>query len=211
MKKIKTVFVVDYENNGLITDVVRECNSWVTNGEGKASIKFDGTSCLIKDGILFKRWDRKLSPKFYKKFISCKSKGLNFEANEEMFKPLKNGAIACNESFDPVTFHWPHWVPVTDSNEDQYHIEGFESLIDKVDGTYELVGPRLQGNPYNLSKHELWKHGSVEVDIFDYSFDGLKQLILSLNAEGLVWLHSDGRMAKLRKSDFGIDWKDNNQ
>lgn len=210
MKKMKTVFVVDYNNSSLATPDVRECNLWVVNGEGQASIKFDGTSCLIKDGQLYKRWDRKLNNKFYKKMISLKSKNQKFIADESMFKPLKEGAIACNDSFDPVTFHWPHWVPVTDDNEDQYHREGFLNLKDKIDGTYELVGPKLQGNPYNLDSHELWKHGSEKVDIHDYSFDGLKQLILSLNAEGLVWVHSDGRMAKLRKSDFGVNWKDNN-
>lgn len=204
---MKTVFVVDYDNSNLATPDVRNCNLWVVNGEGQASIKFDGTSCLIQDGKLYKRWDRKLSNKFYKKMISSKRKNQKFVADESMFKPLKEGAIACNESFDPVTFHWPHWVPVSESNEDQYHREGFLNLTDKVDGTYELVGPKIQANPYNLDTHELWKHGSEKVDIKDYSFDGLKKLILSLNAEGLVWVHNDGRMAKLRKSDFGVDWK----
>ena len=44
--------------------------------------------------------------------------------------------------------------------------------------------------------------------IFDFSnfeFDDLKRFLLENDVEGIVFHHvSDGRMCKLRKSDFGI-------
>ncbi len=35
----------------------------VLDGEGIATRKWDGTACLVRDGILYKRYDRKLNPK----------------------------------------------------------------------------------------------------------------------------------------------------
>lgn len=207
MKKMKTVFFINYDGQtSFIENKVRPENSWVINGEGVATIKFDGSSCLIKDGVLYKRWDRKLSKKAFLNKSKAKKKGETFLATEDMFKPLKDGAIACNETFDPITHHWPHWLPVKDLNEDVYHLEGLSNLNELSDGTYELVGPKVQGNPYNLERHELWKHGSKKVEIIDFSFENLKSVISNLNEEGLVFHHPDGRMAKLRRSDFNLDW-----
>ena len=59
---------------------------------------------------------------------------------------------------------------------------------------------------YNLSSHELRKHGDCVVDINDYSFDNLKKVLECLDSEGLVWHHPDGRMAKLRRDHFNFKW-----
>lgn len=206
MKKMSTVFVNDYiDNVSNLTQEVRTENQWVLDGEGIATVKFDGTSCLIQDGQLFKRWDRKLSKKFLIMAAKAKKNGLPFVAEEFMFKDLKPGSIACNETFNPVTFHWPHWIPA-EGKDSVYHIEGFDNLDNVEDGTYELVGPKLQGNPYGLSRHELWKHGSVVVEIVDLSFEGIKAVVTSMNEEGIVFHHRDGRKAKIRRSDYNLKW-----
>ena len=93
------------------------------------------------------------------------------------------------------------------------------------DGTYygEVVGPAIQGNPYNLLTHhwftfEPHKNG---VQVYkDYpktaDFNEWKAWILALSsllntdveAEGVVFLNKkDGRMAKLRKDMFSSDYK----
>jgi len=38
------------------------------------------------------------------------------------------------------------WVPAGDGPEDQWHREAFEPQLGLPDGTYELVGPSIQGN-----------------------------------------------------------------
>lgn len=204
MKKISTLFVIDREND-IITNVVRPENQWVLDGEGFASIKFDGTSCYFKNGQLYRRFDKKLTKFWYIERQKALKKHKSFVPKLHMFRTLPEGAIACNETFDPVTYHWPHWIPVSENNPaDQFHIEGWKNFQGNLedDQTYELVGPSFATNPYGLNQHELWKHGSIVVEIKDRSFEALKELILSMNEEGLIFTHSDGRMCKLRRGDF---------
>lgn len=65
-----------------------------------------------------------------------------------------------------------------------------------------MVGPCVQNNVYNLTKHELWKHGSVAVNDVVRTFDGFKEWLLNNNCEGLVFHHPDGRMCKIRRKDM---------
>ena len=196
MKKMKTVFFIEYDENGNsnIVNKVRPENEWVLNGEGVATIKFDGTAAIFKNNQLYKRFDRKLT----KKFSRLKQrKGDSFEVKEHMFRTLPEGAIPCQEKPDPVTFHHPHWVPVDDSPENRYFHEALEKNPVLNEGkTYELVGEKVQGNLENISGHELWEHGSKIVEGLEITFEGLKAWLLDNKVEGLVFHHSDGRKAK---------------
>lgn len=213
MKKMSTVYEMNRET-GLVFNKVRPENQWVVDGEGVATIKFDGTACTVINGQLYKRFDRKLN----KKGDALRRKqGASFVPTEEMFRVLPVGAIPCIPTFDPVTFHFPHWVPVVEgAPEDTFHNEGLKNFVGqlKEGQTYELVGPKIGKNHYNLDKHELWEHGSVQIEVTDRTFEGLKTLLISLNEEGLVFHHNDGRMAKIRRGDFSTndrldwDWKD---
>src|ERR1043165_2461985 len=55
MKKIPSLFERNYETDRLVRDEVVPGCEWVLAGEGKATVKFDGTSCLYKGGNWFKR------------------------------------------------------------------------------------------------------------------------------------------------------------
>lgn len=180
MKKISTLFKKDPNNLALVIDEINEDNDWVVRGEGTPTQKFDGSACAIIDGSLYKRYDAK--------------KG----------KQVPLGAIPCQEP-DLITGHHPHWVKCDIHNpSDRYFIQAFDRLKNKVDGTYELCGEKVQGNPENIATHELIKHGSRLIAVSDYSFLGIKQLLTILDVEGIVFHHPDGRMCKIRKSDFGI-------
>ena len=212
MKKISTVFVVDY-STGLITNQVRPENKWVLDGEGIATIKKDGTSCIVLSGQLYRRFDRKLNKKYDRLF---KKVGVDFKVESHMFKELPEGAVACVESFDPITYHWPHWVPVVKDNPaDKYHLEALDNFVGELkDGqTYELVGPAFGNNNYSLTTHELWEHG-IEVVEVERNFDAIKDFVIKMNEEGLVFHNKDGKMAKIRRSDFAKskerswNWKD---
>ncbi|HLP11790.1 MAG TPA: DUF5565 family protein [Flavobacteriales bacterium] len=183
MKKISTLFKKDPTNLARIINEVNPENAWVLHGEGIATRKFDGTSVAIIGGELFKRYDVK--------------KGREVPA----------GAIACQEP-DEKSGHHPHWLKcVPGTPEDKYFFEAFDKLETKEDGTYELCGPKVQGNPEKLDIHKLVKHGSEVLELPSLEFEELKNYLSNSanNIEGIVFHHtSDGRMCKLRKKDFGI-------
>jgi hypothetical protein len=180
MKKISTLFKKDPSNLGLVINEINPENEWVFT-DGIPTRKFDGTATAIINGELYKRYDVK--------------KG----------RQVPEGAIPCQEA-DLITGHHPHWLKCERSkNEDKYFFEGFDNLENKKDGTYELIGEKVQGNPEKIKGHMLVRHGIVTLSLEDNSFEYLKQYLEQADIEGIVFHHkSDGRMCKLRKSDFGI-------
>jgi hypothetical protein len=143
------VFVRDFSQRPPVTtsEVSGGCE-WVLSGEGTPTRKWDGTAVLVRSGKLYARFD-------------CK-KG---RTPPEGFSP-------CEPEPDPSTGHWPGWVEVTDQPQYKWHRKTFAQHPDLFDGTYELCGPKINGNPI----------------------------------EGLVFHHPDGRMAKIRRDDFGFAW-----
>ena len=112
-------------------------------------------------------------------------------------------AIPCIPEPDPISTHWPHWLPVDfNNNENKYLIEAFDSTL--PDGTYELCGEKVGINAEKIVGHKLLKHGSVIAELPEWSFDGIKQYLADPenDVEGIVFHHTDGRMTKIRKSDF---------
>lgn len=193
MKKISTLFKKDPNDLGRVINGVNPENEWVIKGEGVATRKFDGTAAAIINGELYRRYDVK--------------KG----------KSVPPDAIPCQEP-DLITGHWPHWVKCDKGNkEDKYFFEGFNNLIKDsiqfyypladtaLDGTYELCGPKVQGNPENFDSHRLVNHKYSNVVVPDkLTFENIKTLLTHFDIEGIVFHHPDGRMCKIRKSDFGI-------
>lgn len=137
-----------------------------------------------------KRFDRKL-----KKGVEAKA---GDEVSMDSFRDAPEGFVPCEPNPDPVTFHWPGWVPVSaDKPEDKYHVEALEGVVLEEGKTYELVGPKFSDNPYNLEKHELWKHGDLVVDLGVPTFDKIKSFLEDFYVEGLVFHNKeDGRVAK---------------
>lgn len=194
MKKISTLFKKDPNDLSRIINENNPENQWVFDGEGIATRKFDGTACAILSGELYKRYDVK----------------------EGRQIPL--GAIPCQEP-DLISGHHPHWVKCDRAkNEDRYFFEAFENLLsesiitsdfnpNRFDGTYELIGEKVQGNPEKIKGHKLIRHGCEMLRLPSLDFDDLKEYLSNpLNdIEGIVFHHkSDDRMCKLRKTDFGI-------
>lgn len=189
MQKIPTLFKRDYEGNRHVYNEVVEGCEWVINGEGVATRKWDGTCCLVRDGNLYKRYDAK--------------KG---RTPPDGFEPAQPKP-------DAKTGHWPGWVPVSDGPDDQYHREAWDMMMSIIeltdnqhphDGTYELVGPKVQGNPEDFVSHALLLHGAQAVGDFPRDYVGIKTYLQTANIEGVVWHHPDGRMCKIKAKDFGI-------
>ena len=121
-------------------------------------------------------------------------------------KQPPQGWEPCEPELNEHTGHWPGWVPVGDGPEDKWHREAFRDWPDLANGTYELVGPKVQGNPYNLEFHELWGHGFMSATQAPRTFEGIREYLTMHNMEGIVWHHPDGRMCKIKSRDFGIKW-----
>lgn len=206
MHKIPTLFKRDYEGTRLVYNKVTEGCEWVLAGEGVPTEKIDGTSCLIQDGKLWKRYDCGVS-------AAAKRRGPPFAESE--FKTPPPEWLAAEEKPDPNTGHWPGWLPVGDGADDQFHREAFNNYVHNAvllnapdwqgDGTYELVGPKVQGNLYRLEDHRLWKHGAEKI-IAPRTFAELRDWLATCEIEGVVWHHEDGRMAKIKRRDFGYPW-----
>lgn len=177
MKKIISLFQRNYDGDRLVRNEVVPGAEWVIAGEGIATRKFDGTCCMVRDGKLYKRYDAKHG----------KTPPAGFEPAQEP---------------DPVTGHWPGWIAVGDGPDDRWHREGLENTGPVEDGTYELLGPKIQGNAEKLQRHILVKHGSVVLGDIPLTFDGIKEYLREYGGEGIVWHHPDGRMVKIKRKDF---------
>jgi hypothetical protein len=186
MKKIPSLFKRDYEGTRLVYNEVVEGCEWVQAGEGVATEKIDGTSCLIQGGILYKRYDAK--------------KG----------KQPPEGFIPAQPEPDPISGHWPGWLKVGDGPEDRWHREAFLLAQNYPDGTYELVGPKVQGNPYGAEEHVLFEHGAIKHSDAPVTFDELRKYLEWLPIEGLVWWRDPGDpncdKCKIKRKDFGLPW-----
>ena len=183
MKKIPSVFCRNYEGDYLVRDEVVPGCEWVLAGEGAPTIKHDGTPHMVRAGALFKRYDAK----------SGRTPPAGFEP--------------CQDP-DPETGHWPGWIPVIKGNPaDRWAFEAIGEGA-PVDGTYELCGPKINGNPEKLAVHRLLRHGGWSLSEIHgpRTFTQIRSRLEHLAIEGIVWHHVDGRMAKIKRKDFGLAW-----
>lgn len=181
MKKIISLFQRNYDGDRLVRDEVVPGAEWVLAGEGIATRKWDGTCCKVENGKLYKRYDAKKG----------KTPPAGFEPAQEP---------------DEKTGHWPGWLPVGDGPEDRWFREAWFGSVDysKCVGTWELVGPKINGNPEKLDEHMLVCHGTDGLMHAPRDFDGLMGFFETHDIEGIVWHHPDGRMVKIKAKDFGI-------
>lgn len=186
MKKIPTVYIRDWDGNPKY--VTREPNpecAWVFAGEGTATRKYDGT-CVMFDGTGW--WARReIKPG----------------------KATPDGFVAL--ATDEETGKTVGWEPIGQAPFAKWHADALATAQRRETawptGTYELVGPRINGNPENEDQHTLIAHQAAEaVYIHLGDWESIRVQILALRklygCEGIVWHHPDGRMAKLKARDF---------
>lgn len=180
MKKIISLFQRDRngDSDNALTRCVTIGAEWVADFEGVATQKYDGTCCMIRDGQFFRRYDAKHG----------KTPPAGFEPAQDP---------------DPITGHWPGWLPVGTGPENRWHWEAFDCSM-RTDGTYELCGPKIQGNPEGFPRHLLIYHGADHLLDAPRDFDWLRYYLGTHNIEGIVWHHPDGRMVKIKGKDFGL-------
>lgn len=185
MKKIPTIFERDWNGDrSRVIDLPHKDCAWVFAGEGVATRKIDGTCCMIRDGRLYRRREMKQQQK----------PPSDFEAAE----------------FDAETGKTVGWVPVGNGPEDKWHRAALYSFNPDhyPDGTYELIGPHVQGGAEALDSPEerLVNHRDPRLMLgaVPRTFDALRAWLTDTDIEGIVFHHSDGRMAKIKLRDFGL-------
>lgn len=189
MKKMPTLFVREFKVKGGVLRTLPEVTpgcEWVINGEGWATEKVDGAACAIIGGRFYKRYD----------------------ARSTRGGRLRSGAIPCQREPDPVTGHWPHWVPVNASRpEDKWFVVAWANTQWAIeDGTYEAVGPHFNSNPYWLDDDFLEKHGRIRIHDCPRDYDGIREYLRLHEIEGIVFYRGNGEMCKIKRTDFGYKW-----
>lgn len=194
MQKIETIFKRDPNNLKLVLNEASDADiGWVFTGRGVPTVKVDGTCCLYKGGQLYRRHALKVG------------------------RPVPIGWL--HWTMDPEQKSGHGWLPVTDTPADDYHREGLGNTTDTLlEGrSYELVGPKINGNPYGLDKHELWLHGSEVIPDGGpaRTFEAIREWLTDHQVEGIVWWYVlpggvwgdiNTRMAKIKRRDFGLQW-----
>ncbi|HEY5785856.1 MAG TPA: hypothetical protein VIT65_13865 [Microlunatus sp.] len=186
--KIPTIYLRDFDTH-LLTDQVSPGCDWVFAREGVATRKFDGTCTMLDSQGHW--WARR-------------------EVKPDREPPLNFWFV----SKDLLTGKRVGWEPIGQSAWAKQHadaLEHDESLWEEVVvlegeftdvGTYELCGPKVNGNPEQLDHHQLIKHGTTMVAMSALSPIELVRRMAGEGWEGIVWHHPDGRMAKLKARDL---------
>jgi hypothetical protein len=177
VRKIPTVVERDWSDpRHPIVDQPNPACAWVFAGEGVATRKWDGTCCLVRDGQLWKR------------------------------RELRDGEAAPAgfelEQRDAGTGKTVGWMPVGIGPEDRWHRDAWAALTaggtaGPPDGTYELLGPKVQGDPERAGPHRLERHVDAPVVAgCPRTFAGLRAFLAGQDIEGVVFHTRTGAWAR---------------
>jgi hypothetical protein len=190
MRKIPTIFLRDEQDRRYVTDVVDPRCAWVFTDRGVVGTrKYDGTCVMLDDnGNWWARREIKAGKDIPDDFIESEHDG--------------------------TTGKTVGWEPIARSSFARWHAEALREADENVEepggwkpGTYELIGPKVNGNPEGYEDHWLIRHADAEVCMSGtITVDGVRERVRELHErdgqEGIVFVHPDGRMAKLKGRDF---------
>lgn len=185
MKKIPTVLVRDPNNRAKVLLEVTPGCEWVFLGEGVPTRKYDGT-CVMQDpdGAWWARREVKAG------------------------RPTPTGYLSVG--YDEVTGKTVGWEPIGQSSfhrffEEALWLAGDPDNPTGVERTFELCGPKINGDPERFGQHQLIEHSRAEpiADGNPADPEDAIRIVRDLppGVEGIVWHHPDGRMAKLKVRD----------
>lgn len=181
MEKIPTLFVRNPDDRSrVLSDVTPGCE-WVLAGVGVATRKYDGVCVLLDQSSAW--WARR-------------------EVKPGKTPPPNYLVL----STDEVTGKAMGWEPIGQCSFAKFHGEAESIRSHWAQGTYELCGPKINGNPEDLDSHTLIRHATAEQidndDITQRTYEGIAGFLRRHQWEGLVYHHPNGPMAKIKARDF---------
>lgn len=190
MRKIPTVLRRDPENMARVLLEVTPGCEWVLAGEGVATRKFDGTCVMLDDNG-------------------------GWWARREVKPGREAPAWFVELATDEATGKTVGWQPIGSSPFARWHADAIAAHIarggrrtDFHPGTFELCGPKVNGNPEGFETHVLIRHADAMTLRSIHDLDtpaALERFVRWAGEEGyegVVWHHPDGRMAKLKARDL---------
>lgn len=182
MNKIPTLFIRNPERMQLVTREINPEAAWIFGVEVVPTIKRDGTNVRID--ILNGR-------------CICVEKRRN-PTREEKASGAEPGYVRANRD-DPQDKHIFAAVDATDFSTWMNGAWPCEALGPKIQGGIESTAPKL----YPFS----WNPDWIEEEI-PLTYDGIKAYLETHAIEGIVWHEQSniGRMAKIKRRDFGLQW-----
>lgn len=191
MRKIPTLYErKPGDRKHVIVGQVTPGCEWVLAGEGVPTRKWNGT-CVALD--MAGRWWARREVK-------------NGKEPPPHFRLTQH---------DKATGKTVGWEPIEQSCFAKWHPEAIahtaaanaqgSGLDATTPGTYEFVGPKINGNPDRMPCHALIRHGALSFPN-DLSIEHLMESVAADHWEGVVWHHPDGRMCKLKVRDIPGDW-----
>jgi len=200
-------------DDGLVRDDVNPLAEKVLGGRCEATKKFDGSACLFYAGSLWKRrMVRVEKPEGEGEIVQIMTLPTDdtLGTKTESVRPINLPAdfLAASDVIwkDDGTGRIPGWVPVGDGPEDQWHREALPDAKLEDGVTYELCGPKVQGNAYGFDTHKLIRHGTHKLMNVPTDFEDLREYLTEFEIEGIVWYYDGEPYAKIKRRDFGIEW-----
>jgi hypothetical protein len=191
MNKIPLIF--KRSSNGFCTDEINPLTQWINKEISTPVRKWDGT-CMMFDG---KEW---FARRQYSSRSSIPSEFILVEYDEKTGKSFGWEPVE-NSSFIKL---WKLAIA-----EKPYHCTLFGCDDDYEKGTYELMGPKINGNPENLAEHRLMPHkqsptiGNLSIlEPHELTYNMLYNQFMHMPFEGVIFYTKDGKKAKLRRKDF---------
>lgn len=184
MNKIPTLFVRDPNNMSRVTREVTPGCEWVLAGEGCATRKWDGTNVRVTVSH------------------GC---AMNLEKRRN---PTREEKAAGAE---------PGYVLASRDDPSDKHIFAAADATDYLkwpDGAWscEAIGPKIQGGadgedwrlvPFSLPGYA---EQAALAEFMPRTWGNIRDILNASGWEGIVWHHPDGRMAKIKRRDFGFKW-----
>jgi len=213
MKKIPTLFLRDYKTGYVIPELNPACE-WVMQDAWPAHRKYDGTCVGL---FLTVNGEVRINEGVGSDEITDQSQlGERWMARREVKQGYEFPDDFEIEQFDPTTKKTFGWEPIEQSPFYKHFLEAEKDLEKRYLGTYELCGPKINGNPENFKRHTLVHHWSTDLisnvhvlDIHEMSvedaYEALKQTLGYMPIEGVVWYGVTNGMAKLKRKDFNYE------
>lgn len=220
MKSIPTIFLRDKLSRQVKSEKLRMV-SWVFEGKGVATRKWDGVAIKVEGGKVFRRYEwvegavppagfvRVQDPDPKRPHMSIPGwapvpitfltspKGKDEKALNHAWNWLLN-------DLKKIAFNNKKVVKVVNP----YAPAPVEPEIGVPDGTYELCGPDIHGNHDGFKETVLMKHGEEIVKHVPRTFEKLQKFLEAYEGEGIVWHYNTGGtvlMAKIKRRDFGLN------